>query len=259
MNRVKSVFWQLMGVLYLVFILPLSKIDWSNVWFKLSRSRTVVIFGGAIAGIAALFYTDQSPGAGVTLSLLLGGVATLIGIAMAHICRKALFDYKDADMSRLFTQASKSSTGSGLALIAVSIVLAAFLVLFSGFARAAEPSIRYPYATIEEQVVSGVHPKLAEYLLPTTASQPRVAAPDPRHTLPPPPPARPLLGTVLAQGVTLWPGHPYRPLVGALIEHESCISLTHSRCWNAASRLKTEKEEGAGLGQFHQGMESNYR
>jgi hypothetical protein len=38
--------------------------------------------------------------------------------------------------------------------------------------------------------------------------------------------------------------------LGALIEHESCISLTHSRCWNPASKLKSAREEGAGLGQI---------
>ena len=36
----------------------------------------------------------------------------------------------------------------------------------------------------------------------------------------------------------------------ALIEHESCISLTHSRCWNPKSRLKSAREEGAGLSQI---------
>lgn len=34
------------------------------------------------------------------------------------------------------------------------------------------------------------------------------------------------------------------------MEHESCISLKHSRCWNPASRLKSAREEGAGLGQI---------
>lgn len=36
----------------------------------------------------------------------------------------------------------------------------------------------------------------------------------------------------------------------ALIEHESCISLKHSRCWAPTSRLKSDREEGAGLGQL---------
>lgn len=36
----------------------------------------------------------------------------------------------------------------------------------------------------------------------------------------------------------------------SLIEQESCISLTHSKCWNEGSRLKTKLEEGAGLPQI---------
>lgn len=43
---------------------------------------------------------------------------------------------------------------------------------------------------------------------------------------------------------------PKRQALGSLIEHESCISLTHSRCWNPKSRLKSQREEGAGLGQL---------
>lgn len=42
--------------------------------------------------------------------------------------------------------------------------------------------------------------------------------------------------------------NPY--YIPALIEHESCISLKHSRCWNSTSRLKSAREEGAGLGQI---------
>ena len=47
-----------------------------------------------------------------------------------------------------------------------------------------------------------------------------------------------------------FPTIPYRNYVPALIEHESCISLTHSRCFSPTSRLKTQREEGAGLAQI---------
>ena len=48
----------------------------------------------------------------------------------------------------------------------------------------------------------------------------------------------------------VWPAFFKPAYFGALIEHESCISLKHSRCWSPTSRLKTDREEGAGLGQI---------
>lgn len=57
----------------------------------------------------------------------------------------------------------------------------------------------------------------------------------------------PLLKKEVAQS---WPASPSQPYFGALIEHESCISLKHSRCWSPTSQLKSEREEGAGLGQI---------
>lgn len=63
-------------------------------------------------------------------------------------------------------------------------------------------------------------------------------------------PARQHLGTVWHELGTHWPDHREPWLIPALIEHESCISLTHSKCWSSKAKLKTSREEGAGLGQL---------
>ena len=47
-----------------------------------------------------------------------------------------------------------------------------------------------------------------------------------------------------------WEEIPNYNYIPALIEHESCITLKHKKCWNSQSRLKTSREEGAGLGQI---------
>jgi hypothetical protein len=62
--------------------------------------------------------------------------------------------------------------------------------------------------------------------------------------------AQALLPQLRAVQASYWPGHPMPSYFGALIEQESCISLTHSRCWNSRAQLKTSREEGGGLGQF---------
>lgn len=59
-----------------------------------------------------------------------------------------------------------------------------------------------------------------------------------------------LRSMVISEVDTHFPTIPERSYVPALIEHESCISLSHSKCWNAKSRLKTQREEGAGVGQI---------
>jgi hypothetical protein len=46
------------------------------------------------------------------------------------------------------------------------------------------------------------------------------------------------------------PDFPYTNYWAGLAEHESCISLTHKRCWSPTSQLKTKRENGAGLFQI---------
>lgn len=66
----------------------------------------------------------------------------------------------------------------------------------------------------------------------------------------PPLAARQHLPTLQSQIAGVWPAMHRPEYFGALVEHESCITLTHPRCWQATSRLKTAREEGAGLGQL---------
>lgn len=55
----------------------------------------------------------------------------------------------------------------------------------------------------------------------------------------------------------IWPGHPKPEVLAGLSEQESCISLTHSKCWDPRSRLKTSREEGAGIGQITKAYTKN--
>lgn len=56
--------------------------------------------------------------------------------------------------------------------------------------------------------------------------------------------------TLLAEQRHYWPSHPAPSVLAALVEQESCVSLKSLRCWNPGARLKSAREEGAGMGQI---------
>lgn len=171
------------------------------------RFRHLFLLGGSIAVLAALFFTD--PDQGITTGMLLLTLVTpILAVGFAHLARKALHDYPEADARALFAKAKESPTGAGLALVALAVVFLGLMILFSGAAHAQDVRTYIPPAAEAHRAV--------------------LATERDRH----------------------WPDHPAPELLPALIEHESCITLRHSRCWNAASRLKSAREEGAGLGQI---------
>lgn len=62
--------------------------------------------------------------------------------------------------------------------------------------------------------------------------------------------ANALLPLLVAQQRSIWPDAPEPWFLAGQIEQESCISLSHSKCWNPRAELKTSRENGIGLGQF---------
>lgn len=65
-----------------------------------------------------------------------------------------------------------------------------------------------------------------------------------------PPQAKEHLPVLSQQVREVMPGFHAPHYFGALIEHESGCPAIKSMCWNAKARLKSQREEGAGLGQI---------
>jgi len=168
------------------------------------RTRHTLLLGGSALVLIGLLLTD--PAGGISTALLgVSLLSNLWALLLTHISRKGWLDYPEADMQDLFSRARQSSTGSGLALVAIAIILFGLMGLFGRAAHA--------------------------------------------QGLAPPQQAWAHLPTLQAEIRTHWPSHPMPAYFGGLIDHESACPRASS-CWRPTARLRTQREEGAGLGQL---------
>lgn len=300
------------------------------------RARNLFLWLGCGVVLASLVLTD--PDSGLSTGMMLLGLAVcVLAVAFAHVTRKALTDYPEANMQKLFARASESPTGAGLALIALAILIAALLLLFGSKVHAAPlvivgdsiavglsgqskgvpaaagvgrstgavraritPQVQganvavvstgsndktvnavaleslrsrlaanqvvwvLPYDSAKNAAVEsvatafgdatidlrhypsadGVHPQSYAKLRGDIDRLLRTAAflvPDNAAVYAP---------TLKAEQTRLWGDHPAPQLLAALVEQESCTYLGSPTCWSPTARLKTQREEGAGMGQI---------
>lgn len=120
------------------------------------RFRNLFIILGTLLVLIGLFLTDVDNG--VQTVLMIGGLASgLLALLFAHLSRKALFDYPEADMRKLFRTAGKEPTGAGLALIAIAIVLYGLLALFGPRAHAQDIRTYIPPQAMQYMPILKTH------------------------------------------------------------------------------------------------------
>lgn len=104
------------------------------------RFRTIYAIGGFILVVALWLLTDPDLGLIQDLTFGAGLVATIVllskgvlGPTLLHITRKAMFDYKEADMGELAKKSLQSSTGAAIFALAISLMCLAFAIVIAAF------------------------------------------------------------------------------------------------------------------------------
>lgn len=174
---------------------------------KIFRLRNWFLWLVPLLVMAGLWHTDPDGGASTLIWLLRLASGFFVVAALAHLGRRFLFDYPEADAQSIFAKAREHPIGAGLLAVAIAIITGFMLMVASTAAKAQDVAT----------------------FIPANCRQ--------------------NLAVMKNERMVHWADHPAPQLLPALAEHESCLSLTHSRCCNPKSRLKSAREEGAGLGQ----------
>lgn len=189
----------------------------------MKRFRSWFTIAGPLLVLALLLVLDPDSGLGVkvpfspgTIELMLKILSGLLLVSLAFWTVKWLLDYPEADTQMLFMRVRYQDS------IAAAIALVARYILFG--------IVLYAYTSSAHGGDAGrgkVNPPIGLPMLAYTYG--------------------PMLKI---EQTRFWQTHPQPELLAGLAEQESCPSLTHAKCWNPGSRLKSPREEGAGIGQI---------
>lgn len=182
------------------------------------RYRYMMFFLGSLVAFLGLLGIDPDQGwikqlpFGAELVVWTVGVTRVFVImALAHFGVKSFFDYPEADGRKHFKAALEEHNVAS-ALVILSRVLLTIAVI---------AALSIPAIVLGQDVKTHIPAQASTWQIPLKAEQ-----------------------------MDHWRDMKITHYLPALIEHESCISLKHSKCWNPGARLKTEREEGAGLTQL---------